>query len=433
MKVALSIFAIGLATGVSIFAQTQPAGTWRAGLGQFTWEVVLRVDGSRLTGAVSSCASRRVEIHDGSVNGNTVAFKCRSLDGDRIYAFTGTINGDEMSIARDVQVRDGGHPLPPNISPVDDMFGPSAPPRFIAKRVPNGDLAEATDQVRGVTLAAAVNSLQRNVKSEATLFLPGGIVRVRAVIVAMNWGLGGAFYNDQQVRRLLTKSDAALLFARFSNIGPSVIHDAQPQEVTGGAGEGLVSLLQRLGSESGHPELAEAPLLFWGHSAAGPFGTIFAKLYPQRTIAFVRYHSGPVGGGDMKVLAGIPALFFVGGKDATAAAVPLGDGKALWRSGRAAGAPWTFAVEPEATHGDPKDLAKANDLMIPWISSVLRQRLPSSGVTLRPVTDRSAWLGNNRTGEVASYSTFSGSKAEATWLPDEASAQGWRLVMGAEK
>ena len=433
MKIALSIFAIGFATSVSVFAQAQPTGTWRAELGPFPWEVVLRVDGSRLTGVVSSCASRRVEILDGSVNGNTVAFKCRSLDGDRTYAFTGTINGDEMTVTREVQVRDGGQPLPPNISPVDGMFGPSAPARFITKRVPNGDLAEAADQVRGVALAAAVNLLQRNVRGEGTLFLPHGIVRVRAVIVAMNWGLGGAFYGDQQVQRLLAMSDAGLLLARFSNIGPSAIHDVQPQEATGGAGDALVSLLQRLASESGHPELAEAPLLFWGHSAAGPFGTIFAKLYPQRTIAFVRYQSGPVGGGDLNVLSEIPALFLVGGKDATAAAVPLGDGEALWRSGRATGAPWTFAVEPEATHGDPKDLAKANDLVIPWITAVLRQRLPSSGATLRGVTDRSAFLGNNRTGEVASYSTFSGSKAEATWLPDEASARGWRIVMGAGK
>jgi hypothetical protein len=203
-----------------------------------------------------------------------------------------------------------------------------------------------------------------------------------------------------------------------------------------GGADGLVLLLQRLAQESGHPELANTPLVFWGHSTAGPFGPSFAALHPERTVAFIRYHSGPTPGGDLKVIGHIPALFFCGGKDTGVDANGRSctdSARALWASGRALGAPWTFAVEPDATHGDVKDLPKANDLLVPWITAVLRQRLSSDGSTLRAVTEGSAWLGNNRTGELALYGTFAGSKAEASWFPDEPSARAWQIVTGAAK
>lgn len=428
-SVVSSALAILLAVCAPSWAQTGITGTWQVeGVGPgFPWEVVLRVDGTRLAGAVSSCASNRVEIHDGRVNGNTITFKCDSLDGDHTLMFTGRVNGDQIAFSHQIEVRDGDDPLPPNIHPLDGMFGAAAPARYVAKRVPDGDFAEATNQVRGIELAAAVNLLQEDVKAEGTLFLPEGVSRVRAMIVAIGWGLGTAFYNSPQIHRLSKTTESALLLARFNNVGPSAFHDFQPQEATGG-GEALLLLLRRLAEESGHRELADAPLLFWGQSVAGPFGTLFGKRHPQRTIAFVRYHSGPVGTGDMSVLSQIPALFFAGGKDSIAAGVPLGDGKALWQAGRSAGASWTYAVEPEATHGGIEHMEAANALVIPWITAVMRQRLSTDGGPLRVVTDRSAWMGNSRTGEVAPYGAFSGSKPEASWLPDEQSARAWRAV-----
>jgi hypothetical protein len=152
----------------------------------------------------------------------------------------------------------------------------------------------------------------------------------------------------------------------------------------------------------------------------------YAGRHPERTLAFVRYHSGPAGG-DLGIVSKIPSLLLAGGRDTTA---PVPVVEALWRNGRALGAPWTFAVQPEATHGDAKDVERANPLMIPWITAVVRQRLSPDGARLRPVTDGSAWMGNNRTGEVAPYGTFGGSRADASWLPDESSARAWRVVVG---
>jgi hypothetical protein len=95
-------------------------------------------------------------------------------------------------------------------------------------------------------------------------------------------------------------------------------------------------------------------------------------------------------------------------------------------------APWTFAVEPDATHGDSDGavLRRSNELMIPWITAVLRYRLPETGNSLRPITDTSAWLGNNQTHEIAPAATFTQWKTEASWLPDQLSARGWQIVVG---
>ena len=273
-------------------------------------------------------------------------------------------------------------------------------------------------------MAAAVNLLEKGVKAEGVLLLPRerrpGTRRHRGhPLWTWLWG-----YDDPQWRRLSETLESALLHVRISNVSSVPTGDFIGLAGLGG-GDALLLLLERFAQESGHPELESAPVLIWGHSAAGSFAATFAALHPQRTIAFVRYHSagGGLVGADMKILSQIPALLLSGGNDAPGAAQSA---ETFGRMGRSAGAPWTFAVEPNATHGDEEARRKANDVMIPWVTATVRQRMSPEGATLRAVTDGSAWLGNNRTSEVAPYEMFSGSKPEASWLPDERTARGWQ-------
>lgn len=287
-------------------------------------------------------------------------------------------------------------------------------------------------RVQGVELAAAANLSQHDIKIEGRIFLPQQSERVRAVIVAMDWGLGAAFYADPQVRGFVGATSCGLVLARVSEIRSGAVARVVNDASLGGA-EAMVNLLREFAKASGHQELINAPLLIFGQSAAGPFGAGFAAAYPDRTLAFIRYHSGPVLGGDLTAVKEIPALFFVGGKDTAvdAAGIPGVQGaEKLWTRGRAMDAPWTFALEPEATHGGAEHLEKASALTIPWMTAILRQRL-MAGSTLRAIPRESAWLGNNRTTEIGTLSTSSHwPKAEASWLPDESSARGWRIVTG---
>ena len=219
----------------------------------------------------------------------------------------------------------------------------------------------------------------------------------RAVIAIIRYGLGFSLYERAEWRELAESVQGVLLGVRFRPSARLPGGLAAVNQADGGA-EALLSLLERLAQESGHPELGAAPLVLWGHSAGGGVASILAGLHPDRTLAFVRYHSGPVTG-DLGVVSKIPALLLSGALDTTA---PIQVAESLWKRGRALGAPWTFAVEPQAQHGDQEDLEKASEFMMKWIAAVVRHRLPLGDSTMRVVNDKAAWMGDNRTGAVAS-------------------------------
>jgi hypothetical protein len=194
------------------YAQSGVRGTWQAvGLGPQPWTVVLRAEEGKLTGSVSSCASISVDIFDGTIAGNTITFKCQSLDGDRIISFRGVVNGDEIAFTWAKQVRDGSIAVPPEGSeatPAKGTFGSSTPSRFIAKRVEAGR----------VEFGAVVHLAQRGVKVDGTLLLPSKGRSVRSAIVVINYGLGNTFYFDEQLQDLVEPLEAGLLHVRISNM-----------------------------------------------------------------------------------------------------------------------------------------------------------------------------------------------------------------------
>ncbi len=198
MKSVSFVVAVLLATTASVSVQTRPAGTWRVdGVG---WSVFLKMEGPRLTGLVSHCATTSAapaEIHDSSIAGNTITFKCTSSDRDRTLTFTGVINGDAITLDWEKRVRNGGL----DNGAVDQIFGPLAPRQFTAKRVPDGELAKAADEVRGLEFAAAVNLLPKDTKAEGLLFVPRKLSRVRTVIVVIRYGLGSLL--EGKIRRRL--------------------------------------------------------------------------------------------------------------------------------------------------------------------------------------------------------------------------------------
>jgi hypothetical protein len=103
-------------------AQGVPNGPW-------TWE--LRMAGRRVTGTVKQGGeSSPMEIFEGALNGSSVFFKVKSPDGARTIAFTGLVNGEEMTILRVVEG-------PPDAEYGSiGVFDASAPPVVLARREP---------------------------------------------------------------------------------------------------------------------------------------------------------------------------------------------------------------------------------------------------------------------------------------------------------
>ena len=92
-------------------AQTAPAGvagTWQ-GEG-FPVTVVLRLDGTKLTGTIAQGAAPPTEFTDGRLEGDNVVLKVQIPNGGRTVTFTGTLKGDEISFAREVMVPAGAAP-----------------------------------------------------------------------------------------------------------------------------------------------------------------------------------------------------------------------------------------------------------------------------------------------------------------------------------
>lgn len=297
------------------------------------------------------------------------------------------------------------------------------------------------EPVPGIELAASANVVEKGVKVEGLLFLPQNTKRTRAVIVVINYGNSWRLYESVAWRRTAERTESALLHARvsFINAIPPIPYPPERQimrDASLGGGDGLLTVLRQLATESNHPELRDVPLAFWGWSAAAGFGPTFAKQHPQRTLTFIQYHTHQRGiRVDLNVSKSIPALLLAGGKDTTAG---VEDAETLWKSGRAIGAPWTFVMEPNVPHGMTDGntgiefITNSNRLMIPWLTAVVRRRLPQAGSSMRAMGDSEGWIGDNGTGEVWPSAGYSGSKVDKTWLPDEESARGWQLLRVAD-
>jgi hypothetical protein len=122
-------------------APLPPTGIWKAqGVPYAPWVLNLRVEGNTVVGVVrqaqvnqpnggKSALTNPAPIYDGTIQGNTVLFKCDAPGGaDRTITFTGVIHDDVIDFTRVVQVRPGGDPGR------DGIFGASGAAHFTVKR-----------------------------------------------------------------------------------------------------------------------------------------------------------------------------------------------------------------------------------------------------------------------------------------------------------
>lgn len=193
----------------------------------------------------------------------------------------------------------------------------------------------------------------------------------------------------------------------------------------------MLSALASFAAQSGHPELAQAPLLLLGASAGGCLAYGFTRVHSARVIGFMTVKGGCHIPTDAGVGArSVPAYFFIGEEDLPNRAVNI---TTVFEHNRALGALWAVAIELGTTHTWPQDLG----LQIHWMEAVLAQRLPVSvtpdtPVTLNPITEASGWLGNRSTYAIAGWGCYSGDKLVASWLPTEQTARDWQgFVAGA--
>ena len=169
---------------------------------------------------------------------------------------------------------------------------------------------------------AALDAPVKSASVSGSILFPAGQKRVESVIVTVARARSPRReYSDARWRGMAERVNAAFLFLSLQqqqppgeNIEKIPVADQVVRNAAAGGADGLVALLNRFAADSGHDELRTVPLLFFGGSAGGSFGTTFAMLHPTRTIGLVRYNSHSQGLPiDVETLRTIPVLLVAGG------------------------------------------------------------------------------------------------------------------------
>lgn len=277
-----------------------------------------------------------------------------------------------------------------------------------------------SSSIRGATVDQAIQPQPGDNFTEARfrLWLPENVQRVRGVFVLVPWyqrdGLN--LVDEPRWQQLATRWNFGLLGCTLR--GKEDAYYLADK----GTGRALLDALVKLAVQSKHPELKDAPLAMWGHSAGGQFNYNFTAWAPERVIAFVAVKGGYYQAATDSRSRSVPALFFIGEKDESFRVQNITE---VFQTNRRQGAVWCLAVEPNEGHG----IGKTLDLALAFFDAVVPLRLPTTAsrtAPLRSVDQTRGWLGNLSSYEVASAATYSDSANEAAWLPDEVTAQKWK-------
>lgn len=253
------------------------------------------------------------------------------------------------------------------------------------------------------------------------LYVPDSVSKIRAVI-ALVPGLNGdgrAMVDDPAWRTLAERMQSALLACSMKGDTGGQYYEAEKW-----AGKVFLEALKKLGAESGHPEIADASIALWGHSAGGQFNFNFANWKPERVVAFIANKGGYYGDTIAPATRKIPALWILGEKDTELRVKNI---TAKFEDGRKRGALWALVPEPNEGHG----LGRSKDIGMVFIEEVLAVRIDNFG-RLQPANPAQGWLGNLETGSIEKNSLSDGGPKDRSWLPGEATARMWLETIGGK-
>jgi pimeloyl-ACP methyl ester carboxylesterase len=185
----------------------------------------------------------------------------------------------------------------------------------------------------------------------------------------------------------------------------------------------LLLALSDFAAQSQHPELANVPILFVGHSMGGCTAYGFSRVHGARVAAFFTMKGGCHNPGPAAGAAGVPGHFLIGALDAPHRRDNI---TAVFEAGRAAVAPWAISIDA-FHHGPVVDF----DLLFDWVDAILAARLPlTTGAPLRAINVTNGWVGVRGSGVIGPYPCFSRIPLKASWLPSEETARDWQRMAG---
>lgn len=276
-------------------------------------------------------------------------------------------------------------------------------------------------------------------KGRAFLWIPPDCDYVRGVVLSGQVILEKNLMEDPAIRAAAARAGLALVLDMKNTIG--IGSDLRE----GGDGrKRLQAILDGLAEVSGHPEIAQAPLLTIGHSGGAIFAWHAGYAMPERVFGVIGLKAAPIGppegikpqkGDGGAVLNNVPVLVITGQYESWGNPVRTPEYHWRWVRGglldfRARGhnALMSALVEPGTGHFSwYDDLAKYVAL---FIEKAARYRIPAERPpageppTLRDIPQEQGWLTDvNFFGQAchatAAFKDYTGDPSMAFWHLDE--------------
>jgi hypothetical protein len=272
------------------------------------------------------------------------------------------------------------------------------------------------------------------------MYVPDGVPVIRGILFYGN-GAGG---DDR------SKANRAHYQAFADNIGFAIIATSKMDRYMrsaaeigtnfnswappGGGGDGrrLIEGMEQLVAASGHPEILNAPVIFWGFSGAGQMAYEYNAWKPERTIAYSlnkgRYYTTEIVAEQGRRT---PGIFFAGQNDPE----PLRrqNIEEVYRENKGApgGALWAYMLEQGKVHEE----GDVDHVLLRFFHNMIKLRYPAGEtpvagpVTLKDVPFATGWLADQTTWQtpngmtaIAPVGVYAGDPVNPSWLPDKDTA-----------
>lgn len=273
-----------------------------------------------------------------------------------------------------------------------------------------------------------------------TAWIPPGVTTLRGVIVHQHGcgegscksGLTGAY--DLHWQALAKKHACALVSPAFEQ--PEKADCQMWCDPRNGSDAAFRRALADLAVHSKHPELTSVPWALWGHSGGGHWAGGMVFLHPERVAAaWLRSGVPALQAADKKpkpyaipdAALAVPVMCNLGTKEGVTVKDSRFGGvwsgvETYFTTMRARGALVSVSADPLTSH----ECGNQRYLAIPWLDVCLTARLPTKlGEPLRPMPTDDVWLAPVNGTDAVPAATFTGDRATAVWLPNQAMAKAW--------
>jgi hypothetical protein len=281
--------------------------------------------------------------------------------------------------------------------------------------------------IQAETLNDSIPSGKNYDKATFRLWYPDDYKTIMGILVLMpgSNGDGRGLVDDIFWQKLAQKYHFALMGCYFTDYQHENMEIENYTNVKEGSGQALLDVMTLFGKKSGHVELANAPILLWGHSAGGEFNYEFVCWKPDRVIAFVVnkggfYYSALAS----KQARNVPGIFFIAEKDIETRKDII---KGIFIMNRRVGALWAFAEEPNAGH----EIGQTQKLACIFFDEIIPLRMHKKSsdtdcsVELQTLSANVGYIGDFRAQFYSSFADGRKSEFPTAWLPSSKFAEAW--------